>query len=208
MRGLRGAFGVCAAGGERGRSRGRSGRVSEAHGAAAPRCTGPYDHGFDVPHTTVHTGVMRGGTALNIVPHECSFDFEVRHLPGDDPEALLGELEALHRARARARDARDRSAAPVSSIAQLSEIPALDTSAETAIVALVQELTGNSDVGKVSYGTEASQFQRAGIPSVVCGPGSIDAGAQAERVHRARAGRGVRAFLRKLMDRMSLSGRA
>src|SRR5476651_1276734 len=53
---------------------------------------GPYDRGFDVAHTTVHTGVMRGGTALNIVPHECTFDFEFRHLPGDDPDALLAEF--------------------------------------------------------------------------------------------------------------------
>src|SRR5687768_811575 len=56
------------------------------------RDEGPFDHGFDVPHTTVHTGVIRGGTALNIVPHECSFDFEFRHLPQDDPDALLSEL--------------------------------------------------------------------------------------------------------------------
>ena len=46
---------------------------------------GPHDALFDVTHTTVHTGVISGGTALNIVPKECSFDFEFRHLPGDDP---------------------------------------------------------------------------------------------------------------------------
>ena len=57
------------------------------------RDTGPHDALFDVTHTTVHTGVIAGGTALNIVPKECSFDFEFRHLPGDDPEALFAEVK-------------------------------------------------------------------------------------------------------------------
>src|SRR6185503_12183501 len=117
------------------------------------RDQGPYDRGFDVAHTTVHTGVMRGGTALNIVPHECTFDFEVRHLPGDDPDALLAEFRSYLgtelEPEMRAVDPRTGF-----EIAQLSEIPALDNGAETAIVALAQELTGNTEIGKVSYGTE------------------------------------------------------
>jgi acetylornithine deacetylase len=162
---------------------------------------GPYDHGFDVPHTTLHTGVIRGGTALNIVPHECTFDFEVRHLPGDDPDALLDELKAFI---ANEVEPEMHRIDPQSGfeILQLSEIPSLDTSAETEIVALVQDLTGNHDVGKVSYGTEASQFQRAGIPSVVCGPGSI---AQAHKPNEYITVEQVRAcegFLRRLLDRM------
>src|SRR5437762_32704 len=53
---------------------------------------GPFDAAYEVPYTTVHTGVIRGGTALNIVPRDCQFDFEFRHLPGDDPDALLAEV--------------------------------------------------------------------------------------------------------------------
>jgi acetylornithine deacetylase len=86
---------------------------------------------------------------------------------------------------------------------QLSEIPPLDTSAETAIVGLVQELSGSSEIGKVSYGTEASQFQRAGIPTVVCGPGSI---AQAHKPNEYIALEQVRkceAFLGRLMERLT-----
>jgi acetylornithine deacetylase len=162
---------------------------------------GPFDHGFDVPHTTVHTGVIRGGTALNIVPHECSFDFEFRHLPGDDPEALLAELKSYINGELEpemhAVDARTGF-----DIKQLSEIPALDNPAETPIVGLIQELTGNADIGKVSYGTEASQFQRAGIPAVVCGPGSIlQAHKPNEYIEVAQVEQ-CEAFLRKLMDRM------
>lgn len=136
------------------------------------RDQGPYDRGFDVAYTTVHTGVMRGGTALNIVPQECVFDFEFRNLPGDDPQALLREFETHVRTviepEMRAVDPRSGF-----TVVKMSEIPALDTGAETEITALAQELSGSSDIAKVSFGTEASQFQVAGVPTVVCGPGSI-----------------------------------
>jgi acetylornithine deacetylase len=87
-------------------------------------------------------------------------------------------------------------------IVQLSEIPALDSRAETQIVALAHELTGTHDIGKVSYGTEASQFQRAGIPAVVCGPGSI---AQAHKPNEYIEVAQVEAcekFLRRFMERL------
>ena len=162
---------------------------------------GPFDHAFDVAFTTVHTGVIRGGTALNIVPHECCFDFEFRYLPSADPEVFFGELKQyVERELEPEMHAIDKKSG--FEFVQLSEIPALDTSAETEIVALVQELTGVSDVGKVSYGTEASQFQRAGIPTVVCGPGSID---QAHKPNEFIALEQVHAcerFLTKLLDRL------
>ncbi|MEK6594165.1 MAG: acetylornithine deacetylase, partial [Pseudomonadota bacterium] len=135
------------------------------------RDSGPYDRSFDIAHTTVHTGIMRGGTALNIVPHECTFDFEFRHLPGDDPAALLREFtEYLGKTLEPEMQAVHPEAG--FDVEQLSEIPALDTSAETEIVALAHELSCCDEIGKVSYGTEAAQFQSAGIPTVVCGPGS------------------------------------
>ncbi len=166
------------------------------------RDAGPYDHSFDIPHTTVHTGVIRGGTALNIVPHECTFDFEFRHLPGDDPERLIAEWKSYIGSELEP-EMRAVHAEAGFEVVQLSEIPALDTSAETRIAGLVQELTGNADAGKVSYGTEASQFQRAGIPTVVCGPGSID---QAHKPNEFIATEQVAAcekFLRALLERMT-----
>jgi acetylornithine deacetylase len=62
--------------------------------ARAFRDNGPFDAAYDVPYTTVHTGLIRGGTALNIVPRDCSFDFEIRHLPFDDPDELMAEVDA------------------------------------------------------------------------------------------------------------------
>ncbi len=136
------------------------------------RDRGPYDRGFDVAYTTVHTGVIHGGTALNIVPQDCVFDFEFRNLPGDDPEQLRAEFEEHVRTviepEMHAVDPRCGF-----SIRKMSEIPALDTGAEAEITALAQEFSGSSDILKVSFGTEASQFQAAGVPTVVCGPGSI-----------------------------------
>ena len=62
--------------------------------AARKAAEGPFDEDFDVPYTTVHTGTIAGGTQLNIVPGHCRFEFEFRYLPGDDPEALLAEVQA------------------------------------------------------------------------------------------------------------------
>ena len=165
------------------------------------RDQGPYDRGFDVAHTTVHTGVIRGGTALNIVPHQCEFDFEFRHLPGDDPERLLREFKDYVRTRLEP-EMRTIHAASGFAIEPISEIPVLDTGPENEIVALAQELSGSGEIGKVSFGTEGSQFQRAGIPTVICGPGSIlQAHRPNEYVTLDQLSR-CDAFLRGLMGRM------
>ena len=166
---------------------------------------GPYDRGFDVAYTTVHTGVIHGGTALNIVPQDCVFDFEFRNLPGDDPDALLKEFEAHVRGviepEMHAVDPRSGF-----TITRMSEIPALDTNAESEITALAQEFSGSSDIAKVSFGTEASQFQVAGVPTVVCGPGSIrQAHKPDEYVTLAQVAQ-CEVFLRSLMKRACKPG--
>jgi acetylornithine deacetylase len=165
------------------------------------RDRGPYDRSFDIAHTTVHTGVIRGGTALNIVPHECVFDFEFRHLPGDDPDQLLAEFKHYVATRL---EPEMRAVHPDTGFAimPLSVLPVLDNSPEAEIVGLAQELSGNHDIGKVSFGTEGSQFQRAGIPTVVCGPGSIE---QAHKPNEFVAIDQVlkcERFMRRLADRI------
>lgn len=165
------------------------------------RDQGPFDRAFDIAHTTVHTGVLRGGTQLNVIPHEATFDFEFRHLPGDDPERLLREFKD-YVGRSLEPEMRSVHAAAGFTIERLSEIPTLDTGPESEVVELVQELSGERDFGKVSFATEGSQFQRAGIPTVICGPGSI---AQAHKPNEyvtldqlAKCD----AFLRRLGDRI------
>ncbi len=162
---------------------------------------GPFDRSFDIAHTTVHTGVIRGGTALNIVPQECMFEFEFRHLPGDDPDALLREFTA-YVGKTLEPEMRAVHAGAGFVVTPLSEIPALDSGIESEIVGLAHELSGSSEIGKVSFGTEGSQFQRAGIPAVVCGPGSI------EQAHKPNEWVAVdqvlkcEQFMRRLADRM------
>jgi acetylornithine deacetylase len=137
------------------------------------RDAGPHDQGFDIPWTTVHTGVIAGGTVLNIVPRDCRFDFEFRHLPAQDPRALFAAI----------RDFAERDVLPVMrEIApetgiewhELSSFPGLDSDEAAPIVALAKAASGANATTKVAFGTEAGLFAEAGIPAVVCGPGSID----------------------------------
>ncbi len=135
---------------------------------------GPFDEEFDVPHTTVHTGTIQGGTALNIVPKDCQFDFEFRHLPGHDAAALYAEVETYIRETLEPEmQAIDPSTG--FSIEELSSIPGLDMDPGAEVVTFAKTLAERNDHGKVAFGTEAGLFQkRAGIPTVVCGPGGID----------------------------------
>lgn len=134
---------------------------------------GPFDPAYDVPYTTVHTGTVQGGTALNIVPKDCSFDFEFRHLPADDPRALMAEVVAYAETELLPRM---RGVSPQAAIAfeELSAFAGLDTPDDHEAVALAKALTGANATTKVAFGTEAGLIAQAGIPAVVCGPGSIE----------------------------------
>jgi acetylornithine deacetylase len=168
--------------------------------ARAFRDNGEFDHAYDVAYTTVHTGVIRGGTALNIVPRDCSFDFEVRHLPFDDPDDLFREVEAY----ARRFLPEMRAVAPDTFIEfdTLSTMPGFDTQGDSAIAHLGCECNGSRDVGKVSFGSEASLFHGASIPTVICGPGHIAQAHQPnEWVSLAQLGQ-CETFMRRLADRV------
>ena len=135
---------------------------------------GPFDAEFDVPHTTVHTGIINGGTALNIVPKDCTFEFEFRHLPDHDPATLLAEVER-HVRETLEPEMKAIDPATGFTIEKISSIPGLDTDPGDEVVTFAKALAERNDHGKVAFGTEAGLFQqRAGIPTVVCGPGSID----------------------------------
>lgn len=165
------------------------------------RDRGPYDRSFDIAHTTVHTGLVRGGTALNIVPHECTFDFEFRHLPGDDPDALFAEFSQYLR---QTLEPEMKAVHPDAgfTIVPLSVLPALDNRAEAEVVGLAQELSRHPEIGKVSFGTEGSQFQAAGIPTVVCGPGSIEQAHKADEYVEIEQIFECERFMRRLMGRI------
>ena len=133
---------------------------------------GPFDQAYVVPYTTIHTGVVRGGTALNIVPKDCSFAFEFRSLPEEDSEALLAEVKRYAHEEI---EPAMKAIAPETGFSweARSHFPGLQTPEDAEVVALAKSLTGANTTGKVPYGTEAGLFQDSGIPVVVCGPGNI-----------------------------------
>jgi len=134
--------------------------------------TGMRDPAYEVPYTTLHVGVIHGGSALNIVPDRCDLELEIRNLAADDPALLVAAL----RADAAAVAASMRAGADSRIDLDVSnEYPGLETPPDAPLVEFVAALTGNRECIKVGFGSEAGLFSgRLGIPSVVCGPGSID----------------------------------
>ncbi|BAE51179.1 acetylornithine deacetylase [Paramagnetospirillum magneticum] len=132
---------------------------------------GPFDLGYQPPYTTVHTGTMQGGTALNIVPKSCSFEFEIRNLPDHDPETLMAEVRGW--AQDLVPEMLAVSEASGITLDEHNSTPGLGMDEMDAAVRLVCALSGANQTSKVAFTTEAGLFQQAGIPAVVIGPGSI-----------------------------------
>ena len=137
------------------------------------RSTEVRDPGFQVPFTTLQTGLISGGTAPNIVPRDCEFHFEFRYLPGADPDSLEREIKAFAR---ETLEPEMRAVDPHTGFQFFTkaEIPGLDTAEGAGVTALAQALARNRGATKVAYAAEAGLFQQAGIPSIICGPGSIE----------------------------------
>jgi acetylornithine deacetylase len=133
---------------------------------------GPFVPGFDPPYTTVHVGMLSGGTILNIIPELAKFRMEWRVVPGDDVQAALGRLRKHV---ATAIEPRMHAVDPSTgfTITVADWLPGLSLDPDHELASLVRQLTGSNSTGYVSYGTEAGLYQDAGIPSIVCGPGDI-----------------------------------
>ena len=153
---------------------GRLGEIGQR--LAAPE---RHDLRFDPPYSTVQPGMISGGRALNIVPAECQFDFEVRALPADDPQQVAAELQA-YATRELLPQMRAVQAATDIRFTPLSTYPGLATAPDSAAAQLLALLCGRDDFGTVAFGTEGGLFDQAGIATVVCGPGSMDQGHKAD----------------------------
>jgi acetylornithine deacetylase len=134
---------------------------------------GPFDDDYDVGHATVHTGVFHGGTQVNIVPARCELEFEYRPLPGideDGPEHLVrdwieNEIEP-------AMQWRDPDCGI--DLERRYAYPGLATPHDAEVTRITRALAGAAEPVKIAFGTEAGCYHTdLGIPSVVCGPGSI-----------------------------------
>jgi len=132
----------------------------------------PRYEGFDVPFSTASVGQFHGGIADNVVPRDAEFRYEFRDLPTADARAMQAEVLA----HARALEPAMKQVAPDAGFRfeTICEIPSFLGSAEGGVTRLAQRLSGEQRTTQVAFGTEAGIFKNAGIPTVVCGPGSIN----------------------------------
>ena len=162
----------------------------------------PINNGFSPHHTTVHAGVVHGGTALNIISRKCEFLWDVRTIP-DGPAAnvysefqeycndiLLPTMRSVHKG------------ADIQTTA-LADVPPMREILDNPALKLAQDLTGNTVRSRVAYVAEAGQFQEAGFPTVICGPGSIDQAHQPNEFISINQMEQGEQFLRKLIRRLS-----
>jgi acetylornithine deacetylase len=167
------------------------------------RAKGPFDELYDVPFTTSQTSTIEGGNAINTVPAECRFVFEFRNLPTLDPDAIFARIEHYARETLLPKMQREHAAAAIE-FKKIAAAPGLDAAEQAAITQLVRTLTADQSQRKVAYGTEAGLFARAGIPSVVCGPGDIEQAHKANEYVALEQLGACESFLRKLIHGMSL----
>lgn len=134
--------------------------------------SGPFDPMQDPPHSTLSTGPIAGGKQLNVVAEDCRFEFEMRYLPEDAPSGVLADLQAY----AAELESAARTRAPEAAIrlVETNTYPGFAIDASAPVVRLAERLSGRSSAGRVAFGTEAGIFAQAGIPTIVCGPGSIE----------------------------------
>ncbi len=172
------------------------------HMAERMQACEPRDYGFDVPFTTLQTGVIAGGTAGNIVPRECKFQFEFRYLPGADPEALEREIKDYAESVILPEMRRTDPATGIS-FETKAEIPGLNTTEEAQLTRLAQDLSRNKSAAKVAYATEGGLFQRAGIPAIICGPGSIAQAHKPDEFVTLEQVALCESFMERLLEQMS-----
>jgi acetylornithine deacetylase len=165
------------------------------------------DPRFEPPFSTVSVGTIRGGTAGNIVPKLCDFQWQVRSLPQAKPTEAPRDLAAFAE---RALLPRMRKVTPEASIETTAENSVLAFVAGKAseAVALALKLTGATETHAVSYTTEAGLFEHAGYPSVICGPGDIAQAHAADEFVSVDQLDACMAFLAMLADELSAQASA
>ncbi len=164
--------------------------------AARPDCL------FTPPATTLHVGLIRGGTAVNIISRDCEFHWDMRNIPHDDPQALYREFRQFCTQKL---IPEMRLVAPDCDITtrQLAAAPAMRPEPGGQAESLCHQLLELRDSTVVSYATEGGQFQEAGYSTVVCGPGSIDQAHQADEYIELSQIEKAEKFLQRLIRRQT-----
>jgi acetylornithine deacetylase len=158
------------------------------------------DGDYDVPYTTLHVGRISGGVALNIVPNLAVVEFEIRNLAQDDPQVFVADLQA---AATRIAAQTGRAEAAIA-IEQRHSYPGLLTPTDARVVNFIKSLTGANGTIKVAFGTEGGLFSgQLGIPTVVCGPGSMMQGHKPDEYVSVEQMQRCDSMLDSLLERLS-----
>ena len=136
------------------------------------RAEGPFDSVFKIPHTTMQTGMIKGGAAPNIVAKDCEFVFDCRTLPQSNSDELINQIQA--HAEVLKAEMRKIHAQSDITFETLANAAPLATAEEAPISYLGAALARNNLLGRVSFATDAGWLHQAGIPCVVVGPGDIE----------------------------------
>ena len=132
---------------------------------------------FDPPFTTLHVGVINGGTAGNITAKDCRFSLDIRCLPSESSKAWVKKYEEY--AKIVEAQMQTTNTSSYINIEKAHFVPGLKPEVNGFAEALVRQITRQNNTEMVSYGTEAGQFQEAGYSTIICGPGSIKQAHQA-----------------------------
>lgn len=163
--------------------------------------TGLRDGDYDVPYTTLHVGKMSGGVQVNIVPNLAVLDFEIRSLAGEDVAGLIRRLEG--EAETIVAPLRGEFPEAAITVERLWDYPGLGTPSDAEVVRFVKGLTGANGTMKVAFGTEGGLFdRRLGVPTVICGPGSMAQGHKPDEWVSIEQVERCRGMLAALVDRL------
>ena len=158
---------------------------------------------FDVPYSTLSVGTIKGGTATNIVPNLCEFTFDYRNLPHMTQDDILAPIQA----KVAELNAQMQARAADTGIELLQEesVPAMTDSDNAELQALIAALTGDDTRHKVAYATEGGQFTNSGIPTIICGPGSIEQAHKADEYVALSEIERCDEFLQKLLNSCAIN---
>ena len=134
---------------------------------------GRVDEAFNVPHTSLHVGKIKGGTAINIMARECQFEWEIRHLPTDTFDEIYARFEAYCAQLSAELQAKGKHVEIITEPLNVT-VPGLADRENDQVLRLAKDhLPAGCCDHAVAYATEAGQFQGQGLQTIILGPGSI-----------------------------------
>ncbi len=156
------------------------------------------DSPFEPPYSSVHVGKIEGGTAVNIIARECSFDWDIRTIPGENAKDYVDRFDAHCEAIIKKMQ-KISSACNIVTTAN-AQAPGMQPEVNGAAELLCKHLTGKDFTEVVSYATEGGLFQRLGLSTVICGPGSINQAHKPNEYIEISQVQKAELFVHKLID--------